>query len=216
MMFDTSHAQNMDAPPIRRPYAARARVKCQAEKVTAEAGEDWTAHLLAVRDRQDRVAFAALFQHFAPRVKGFLVKSGTSPALAEECAQDVMATLWQKAQLFAPERASVATGVFTTARNRRMDRARRAARPEPEDLPWGPEAEPDQHAALELAQETALLGDALARLPQAQRALIEKAFYGDLSHSEISEQTGLPMGTVKSRIRLALDKLRQSFEGARG
>ncbi len=216
MMFDASPAQNMDAPPIRRPYAARARVKCQAEKVTAEASEDWTAHLLAVRDRQDRAAFAALFQHFAPRVKGFLVKSGTSPALAEECAQDVMATLWQKAQLFDPERASVATWVFTIARNRRIDMARRAARPEPEDLPWGPEAEPDQHSALELAQETALLGEALARLPQAQRALIEKAFYGDLSHSEISEQTGLPMGTVKSRIRLALDKLRQSFEGARG
>ena len=216
MMLDASPAQNLDAPQSRRPYAAQARVKRQAEKVTAEAGEDWTAHLLAVRDRQDRAAFAALFQHFAPRIKGFLVKSGTSPALAEECAQDVMATLWQKAQLFDPERASVATWVFTIARNRRIDMARRAARPEPEDLPWGPEAEPDQHATLELAQETALLGDALARLPQAQRALIAKAFYGDLSQSEISEQTGLPMGTVKSRIRLALEKLRQSFEGARG
>lgn len=216
MVLDASPVQNLDASPSRRPYAVRARVKHQAEKVAAEADENWTAHLLAVRDRQDRAAFAALFQHFAPRVKGFLVKSGTSPALAEECAQDVMATLWQKAQLFDPERASVATWVFTIARNRRIDMARRAARPEPEDLPWGPEAEPDQQATLELAQETALLGEALARLPQAQRALIEKAFYGDLSHSEISEQTGLPMGTVKSRIRLALEKLRQSFEGARG
>ena len=216
MMYDASLLQISDAPPRRRPYVARANSRHQADRVTTDLAEDWTALLIAVRDQQDRAAFAALFQHFAPRIKGFLVKSGTPHALAEECAQDVMATLWQKAQLFDPSRASVATWVFTIARNRRIDMARRAARPEPEDLPWGPEAEPDQHDLLELAQETALLGDALARLPQAQRALIEKAFYGDLSHSEIAEETGLPMGTVKSRIRLALDKLRQTFEGERG
>ena len=84
----------------------------------------------------------------------------------------------------------------------------RAARPEPEDLPWGPEAEPDQQEALEMAQETERLGAALALLPEAQRALIEKAYFGELTHTEIAAETGLPMGTIKSRIRLALDKLR--------
>ncbi|GGO27936.1 ECF RNA polymerase sigma factor RpoE [Gemmobacter aquaticus] len=170
--------------------------------------QNWTALLLAVRDQQDKVAFAALFRHFAPRVKGFLMKSGMSAALAEECAQDVLATLWQKSHLFDPTRASVATWVFTIARNRRIDAARRAARPEPEDLPWGPEAEPDQQEALEMAQETERLGAALALLPESQRALIEKAYFGELTHTEIAAETGLPMGTIKSRIRLALDKLR--------
>ncbi|THD83843.1 sigma-70 family RNA polymerase sigma factor [Aliigemmobacter aestuarii] len=164
--------------------------------------------MLAIRDRQDRAAFADLFRHFAPRVKAFLIKSGMSPALAEECAQDVMATLWQKAHLFDPERASVATWVFTIARNRRIDALRRAKRPEPEDLPWGPEPEPDQADAFEMQQETDRLGKALAQLPEKQRALIERAYFGDLSHTEIAEETGLPLGTIKSRIRLALEKLR--------
>ncbi len=194
---------------MRGPYALRIGIKRRkgVERVT-ETGDDWTALLLAVRDRQDRAAFAALFRHFAPRIKGFLMKSGASDALAEECAQDVMATLWQKAHLFDPARASVATWVFTIARNRRIDALRRAKRPEPEDLPWGPEPEPDQQAVLEMAEDTARLGAALARLPPPQRDLIEKAYFGDLTHTEIATQTGLPLGTIKSRIRLALDRLR--------
>ncbi len=172
---------------------------------------NWAALLLRVRDNQDREAFALLFRHFAPRVKGFLMKSGASASLAEECAQDVMATLWQKANLFDPSRASVATWVFTIARNRRIDALRKARRPEPEDLPWGPEAEPDQADALEMQQETARLGLALAQLPAKQRALIEHAYFGDLSHSEIAAETGLPLGTIKSRIRLALERLRHQM-----
>jgi RNA polymerase sigma factor (sigma-70 family) len=169
---------------------------------------DWAALVMRVRDHQDRAAFAALFRHFAPRVKGFLMKSGAGATLAEECAQDVMATLWQKAHLFDPTRASVATWVFTIARNRRIDALRKSRRPEPEDLPWGPEPELGQAEALEMQQDTIRLGQALAQLPEKQRALIERAYYGDLSHSEIAEETGLPLGTIKSRIRLALERLR--------
>ena len=123
----------------------------------------------------------------------------------------MMSTLWQKSHLFDPTRASVATWIFTIARNRRIDVARKARRPEPEELPWGPDAEPDQADVLEAAQETRRLVDALADLPEKQRALIQRAFYGDLSHSEIAAETGLPLGTIKSRIRLALDRLRQSL-----
>ena len=169
---------------------------------------DWAALLMSVRDAQDKAAFAALFRHFAPRIKAFLMKSGANAALAEECAQDVMATLWQKAHLFDPTRASVATWVFTIARNRRIDALRKSRRPEPEELPWGPEAEPDQSEAMEMQQETDRLGAALAQLPAKQRALIERAYYGDLTHSEIAAETGLPLGTIKSRIRLALERLR--------
>jgi RNA polymerase sigma-70 factor (ECF subfamily) len=174
----------------------------------AEDETDWAGLLVRVRDHQDRAAFAALFRHFAPRVKAFLMKSGAGAALAEECAQDVMATLWQKAHLFDPARASVATWVYTIARNRRIDALRKARRPEPEDLPWGPEPEPDQAEVYEAQQETDRLGAALAQLPDKQRALIERAYFGDLSHTEIAAETGLPLGTIKSRIRLALERLR--------
>jgi RNA polymerase sigma factor (sigma-70 family) len=176
-----------------------------------EVETDWAALVIRVRDYQDKAAFAALFRHFAPRVKAFLMKSGADATLAEECAQDVMATLWQKAGLFDPSRASVATWVFTIARNRRIDALRKSRRPEPEDLPWGPEPEPDQAEVLEAQQDTDRLGAALAQLPEKQRALIERAYYGDLSHSEIAAETGLPLGTIKSRIRLALERLRQQM-----
>jgi len=178
------------------------------------AGPDWVELMLAVRDRQDRSAFAALFGHFAPRLKGFLMKGGMPAAAAEDCAQDVMATLWQKAHHFDPTRASVATWVFAIARNRRIDLARKDRRPEPEDLPWSMEDEPDQADLYMAAEETRRLGDALALLPEAQRALIQRAFYGDLSHSEIAAETGLPLGTIKSRIRLALDRLRTKMTQA--
>lgn len=164
-----------------------------------------------VAEQADQQAFAELFAHFAPRVKGFLMKSGAAAALAEDCAQDVMATVWRKAGLFDPTRASVATWIFTIARNRRIDLLRRDARPEPEDLNWGPEPEADPADALALQQETDRLGEALAKLPQNQRDLIERAYFGDLSHGEIARITGLPLGTIKSRIRLALDKLRQTL-----
>jgi RNA polymerase sigma factor (sigma-70 family) len=178
------------------------------EKLADAAVPDWVALMLAVRDHQDRAAFAELFRHFAPRLKAFLMKGGMAPAAAEDCAQDVMATLWQKAHLFDPTRASVATWVFAIARNRRIDIARKDRRPEPEDLPWGMDDEPDQADLYMAAEETKALGEALALLPEAQRVLIQRAFYGDLSHSEIAAETGLPLGTIKSRIRLALERLR--------
>ena len=139
------------------------------------------------------------------------MKSGASESLAEECTQEVMATLWTKAHMFDPSRASVSTWVFTIARNRKIDALRRQRRPEPEDLPWGPEAEPDQADVLSLRQESENLAEAIASLPENQRDLIQQAYFGDLSHSEIAEQTGLPLGTIKSRIRLALERLRHAM-----
>ena len=168
----------------------------------------WVDHMIRIRQHQDRAAFAELYEHFAPRVKGFLMKSGSDASLAEECAQDVMATLWRKAHMFDATRASVATWIFTIARNRRIDLLRKQRRPEPEELTWGPEHEPDQADTIALQQETEILGKAIQDLPSAQRELLEKAYFGDLSHSEIAAQTGLPLGTIKSRIRLALERLR--------
>ena len=172
----------------------------------------WVGHMARIRDNKDRAAFSEIFDHFAPRVKGFLMKSGADASLAEECTQDVMAALWHKAHQFDASRASVATWIFTIARNRKIDLLRRQRRPEPEDLTWGPEAEPDQEDVVSLQQETEMLGAALPELPAAQRELIEKAYFGDLTHSEIAAETGLPLGTIKSRIRLALDRLRHAMK----
>lgn len=194
------------------PRAATRSDKVPVANATDSQNEHWITCIVRVRDMQDQAAFAELFHHFAPRVKAFLMKSGADAALAEECAQDVMATLWQKAHLFDPSRASVATWIFTIARNRRVDAIRKMKRPEPEDLPWGPESEPDQADILALQQESDLLGRAISRLPDKQKLLIEKAYFGDLSHREIARQTGLPLGTIKSRIRLALDRLRHAMK----
>lgn len=171
----------------------------------------WVAEIYAIRDHQDQKAFARIFGHFGPRVKAFLMRSGAAPDVAEECTQEVMATLWRKAHLFDPSRASAATWIYSIARNKQIDMIRKSRRPEPEDLPWGPEADPDPGEALTLQEETAKLGQALAALPEKQRDLIQRAYFGDLSHSEIAEQTGLPLGTIKSRIRLALDRLRHAM-----
>ncbi|WP_413785310.1 sigma-70 family RNA polymerase sigma factor [Cognatiyoonia sp. IB215446] len=189
--------------------------KSGAKKLTAEQTTKrmaWVAQVIAVRDDKDKAAFAEIFGYFAPRVKSFLIKSGASPDLAEECTQEVMATLWNKAHMFDPTKASVSTWIFTIARNRKIDILRKQKRPEPEDLPWGPEPEPDQAEAMGLQQETEKLGEALATLPPEQRKLIEKAYFGELSHSEIAAETGLPLGTIKSRIRLALERLRHKMK----
>lgn len=208
-IMNTMLALKIPNAPVRRKAYAVPGWTAQGRHLTRTDETDWAALLIAVRDRQDRAAFAALFRHFAPRVKAFLMKSGTDAALAEDCAQDVLATVWQKAHLFDPSRASVATWVFTIARNRRIDIARRDRRPEPEALDWGGDGhEPDQADVFETAQETARLTAALSTLPEAQRALVARAFYGDLSHSELAAETGLPLGTIKSRIRLALERLR--------
>lgn len=171
----------------------------------------WTERMIAIRDHRDKEAFGEVFNHFAPRVKAFLMKGGAEPSMAEECTQEAMITLWNKAALFDPSRASVSTWVFTIARNKKIDILRRRNRPEPEELPWGPEPEPQPGDVIELQQETDRLAAAIADLPEKQREIITRAFYGDLTHQELSDQTGLPLGTIKSRIRLALERLRHSL-----
>ena len=171
----------------------------------------WAELIKKVETLKDTSAFEELFNHFAPSVKAFLMKSGADPQMAEECSQEVMATVWRKAHLFDPARASVSTWIFTIARNKKIDAIRKLNRPEPEQLYPEQDYEPDQEEVVELQQETERLATALGELPEKQRVLIEKAYLGELSHSEIAEITGLPLGTIKSRIRLALEKLRHSM-----
>lgn len=217
MFIETLADPKDDAAPTAPAYAGAGlvlngtRIGAGMNEEAASKRAEWVAEIAAIRDHADQAAFAALFRHFAPRVKAFLMKSGASPDMAEECTQDVMATLWRKAGMFDPAKASVSTWIFTIARNRQIDMIRKQRRPEPEELDWGPEPEPDQDDAIALQQETEQLGAALQALPEKQRILIERAYFGDLSHSEIAEETGLPLGTIKSRIRLALERLRHQM-----
>lgn len=171
-----------------------------------------TAWMLRVRDQRDRTAFVSLFDHFAPRLKGFVMRNGTSADLAEEIVQDVMLTVWRKAAQFDPHRAQVSAWIYQITRNRQIDMARKLSRPMPEELAEDPTDQPDASQILAVEQEVGQLKAALARLSADQREMIEKAYLGELTHQEISAMTGLPLGTVKSRIRLGLERLRHELK----
>ena len=193
---------------------ARNRNKCAGEnmgKAPDSDDPDWGSVMHRIAEARDIDSFSAVFRHFAPRLTSFLMRSGATRAEAEEVTQDVMTVLWQKAHLFDPRRASLSTWIFAIARNRQIDRLRKERRPEPQEVLWGPEQADDNTEAMIMKQDTAHLTRALTELPEKQRKLIERAFFGDLSHSDIARETGLPLGTIKSRIRLALERLRHSM-----
>lgn len=173
-----------------------------------------TAWMLAVRDQRDQASFGLLFDYFAPRLKGMIMRNGTRSAQAEDIVQDVMLTVWHKADQFDPSRAQVSGWVYQIARNRHVDSLRKENRPLPEELAHTEDV-PDASSNLALSQEAALLRDALDQLTDDQRDMLERAYFGDLSHSEIRAQTGLPLGTIKSRIRLGLQRLRHELKGTR-
>ncbi|CRL12050.1 sigma-70 family RNA polymerase sigma factor [Phaeobacter italicus] len=184
----------------------------EREKVERESLSDQTVWMLAVRDNRDRVAFGRLFDYFAPRLKGVICRSGMSPSQAEDVVQDVMLTVWRKAAMFDPERAQVSAWIFQIARNRQIDVIRKERRPVPEELKLPEETQEDAAQVLALDQETQKLRAALRRLKPAQREMVEKAYLGELTHSDIRDQTGLPLGTIKSRIRLGLERLRHELK----
>lgn len=177
--------------------------------------DEWTICLSCVRDTHDQANFVRLFNHFAPRIKSYLIKSGGSNAIAEEATQEAMATVWHKAHLFNPSKASASTWIFTIARNKQIDAIRKQKRPIPDEIEWVGGHEEEASSAVEMSQEEALLREATAKLPVEQRKLIESAYYGDMSHSEIAAETGLPLGTIKSRIRLGLERMRHEMKSTR-
>jgi RNA polymerase sigma factor (sigma-70 family) len=166
--------------------------------------------------QRDRAAFVALFGHFAPRVKAYLRRLGADDASAEELVQEVMLAVWRRAASFNPALAAVSTWVFTIARNKRIDRLRRERHPEldPDDPALAPDPVIGADRVIETAEIGVRLRGALATLPDEQRSLLEMAFFEDKSHRAIAAETRLPLGTVKSRIRLALARLRVALEGA--
>ncbi len=175
-----------------------------------------TTWLLDVRDNRNRAAFAQLFDFYAPRLKGMLLRAGLQSGQAEDVVQEVMLAIWRKADQFDPARAQASAWIYRIARNRQIDMIRLENRPLPDELVAAEEESIDDAAqVLALDQEGTQLRAALIRLAPEQRTVIEQAYMGELSHSEITAQTGLPLGTIKSRIRLALDRLRHDLRDLR-
>ncbi len=171
------------------------------------------ALMLRIRDHRDRTAFAALFEQMAPRLKAYLMGKEGGAQMVEDVLQNVMLKIWHRAVTFNPEKASATTWIFTIARNARVDMLRKTIKPvlDPEEPDLQPNPEPGAEDIVDLAQASEQLCHAITTLPDEQREILNLAYFSDLSHGEIAAKTGLALGTVKSRLRLALGKLRKEL-----
>jgi RNA polymerase sigma-70 factor (ECF subfamily) len=181
-----------------------------AEPQSEVSAGDLSAMLRDVANR-DRDAFARLFEHYAPRIKSMMMRSGLDSIPAEDVAQDTMLTVWRKAHLYDPVLGSASAWIYTIARNRRIDMARAAQRAPLESSEAGDDQIDDQPlpdeavAAVELEERVRI---ALGELSPDQQRVVRLSFFENRSHAEIAERLELPLGTVKSRIRLAFQRLR--------
>jgi RNA polymerase sigma-70 factor (ECF subfamily) len=175
----------------------------------AEGADRMTALLLRVA-AADRNAFAELYGHYGPRLRAYMRKLGADAAVAEDLAQEAMAAVWNKARLFDPAKANANTWIFTIARNRRIDLIRRERRPEIDanDPSLQNEAPDSPEQTIVARRNAAAIRDALADLPSDQADVIRMSFFEDRPHAAIAAELGVPLGTVKSRVRLAFRRFR--------
>ncbi len=188
-----------------------------AERQKSSDTARWAGLIRAVAADQDRGAFAALFEHFAPRVKTFMRRSGASDARADELAQETLLMVWRKAALFDPASVGASAWIFTIARNLRIDASRREKRGAANevsdlDLEFFIDDSPQPDIHLSAAQNEIRVRAALATLSEEQLRVVELSFYEEHAHAEIARMLKIPLGTVKSRLRLAMNKLRNMLD----
>jgi RNA polymerase sigma-70 factor (ECF subfamily) len=171
--------------------------------------------LVAVGRDHDRAAFGELFRAVAPKVKAYLLRGGADEAKADELVQDVMLTVWRRADTFDPRRAAATTWIFAIARNRRIDALRREKHPEvdPRDPALEPAPSTSAEGAIDASRAGAAVRGALRMLPPEQAAVLVGAYFEDRTLAAIAERDQVPLGTVKSRVRLALERLRGALGG---
>jgi len=162
----------------------------------------------------DRDAFRKLVQAYAPRVKAYMMRNGSDANTAEDLAQETLLTVWRKAGLYSDEKGSATTWIFTIARNLRIDRLRRevAWQPMPEGADEEPSDDPAPDEEVSQKERRERVRAVMKELPAEQTEVVSLSYIEGLSHSEIAERLGLPLGTVKSRMRLAYTKTRESLE----
>lgn len=162
---------------------------------------------------KDKAAFEMLFDAYAPRVKFFLMRNGTPAESAEELAQEALLTVWRKASYFSTTRGSASAWIFTIARNLRIDETRRAKRAQLYamigDFDQVEQAQPDEIVSdIEHADRVRA---AMQELPPEQLEVVKWSFVEGVAHSDIADRLGLPLGTVKSRLRLAMRRMKKSL-----
>lgn len=186
----------------------------QGQSRSVAASDELAELLHRVAAKQDKAAFASLFEHFGPRIKGFMMRKGADAELAEDLAQDTMITVWRKAHMYSVDKGSVSTWIFTIARNRRIDWVRKLKGTQFSDITELEQPSDDPHAdEIVLGQQEAKsVSAAVEQLPPDQKQVISMAFMEDMTQQEISERLSVPLGTVKSRMRLAYQKLSKSLE----
>lgn len=218
-----SHGLEMGDPVLARlaSLATAGMMRPMSEGQNERLGEDLEADLGAVAERKDREAFARLFAFYGPRIKAYLRRLGAEDAAAEDLAQEAMLAVWRRAGQFDRRRASLSTWIFTIARNKRIDAIRRDRRPDydPEDPALVGDtdgAAPGGDEMAEAAEMGVLIRRAVEDLPREQAELLRIFYYEEKPHSAIAAELGLPLGTVKSRLRLALGKLRAALAGVGG
>jgi RNA polymerase sigma-70 factor (ECF subfamily) len=200
------------SPALRGPAA---RDLCALKRKRAGSGlylsnEQLCQLVTAIADGRDREAFAELFRYFAPRLRGFGLRRGVDAGAAEELAQETMLTVWRKAESFDPGRATVSTWIFTILRNKSIDLFRRETYPEA-DLSEASDTAADDRSpdeSLSLSEASRAVSSVMKSLPEEQLAIVRKAFFEGKSHRAIADEMKLPLGTVKSRMRLALARMR--------
>jgi RNA polymerase sigma factor (sigma-70 family) len=185
-----------------------AMVEGTASNAAAPSG--FNTVLVQVGRNRDRLAFKALYDHFAPRLRAYMARLGADGGQADELAQDVMLSVWRRAETFDPLQASASTWIYAIARNRRIDALRAEMRPQldPNDPALVPASAPPADMAAQTDDDARRLHGAIAALPPEQADLLHMAYFEGKAHSAIATERGLPLGTVKSRLRLALGHLR--------
>ncbi|WP_294539862.1 sigma-70 family RNA polymerase sigma factor [uncultured Rhodoblastus sp.] len=191
------------------------RVKVDSVE-TGSTPENLAAWLQAVAQRQDRDAFARLHTYFAPRLAAWLTRSGMTPAQAEDVVQETMVSVWRKAGLYSPALGGASTWIFVIARNLRTDYQRRKANRELSPLEdWDKiDDSPTAEDLLLTAERETKLRRALSQLSREQAMVLEQAYFAEKPQSAIARDLGVPLGTVKSRVRLALARLKTLMEEA--
>lgn len=213
--MSNGHGEKADARG--RPAAAGISLPAPGRPEAAPHADELCRLMKAVATERDGRAFATLFNYFAPRVKALVMRSGENDELAEEVTQETMLAVWRNASSYDPARAGVSTWIFTIARNRHIDRRRRERVRagggvfDASDEPAAPHSGEDVVMATEREQR---LGAALGTLSQEQATIVRLSFFAEKPHAEIARELGIPLGTVKSRARLALNRLRALLDGA--
>ncbi len=174
-------------------------------------------HLRNIAANQDQAAFASVFKHYAPLIKGYMMRHGADAAAAEELAQESLLSVWRKAHMYSSDKGNPTTWIFAIARNLRIDRIRRERvwQPLPEDYTEQASEEDPADEILSRAEQIKAMRDAIAGLPSEQLEVVTLSYMDGLSHGEVASRLNLPLGTVKSRMRLAYDKLRPVLHDVR-